>query len=207
MKDLIKVYLQNIITEDIDIKYPNYFEKSEGVDPKIYEKKWSSESLKEEIEKCKQALEALGFKEVVSGRWNEITMARPEDIKIVYAGFDGKRHAFNEAKRYIRIKEVYKHNGAEANCSVELDVTAYPGSAPRYSVYSNGPIITPGCAGNSERVKKFRPGISDKLREKYINAAVQVLDSKELNDIEQYAVDPNTNWDEFWKEIAAKNAK
>ena len=49
--------------------------------------------------------------------------------------------------------------------------------------------------------------ILNDMREKYINAAVQALDSKELNDIEQYAVDPNTNWDEFWKEIAAKKAK
>lgn len=38
MKDLIKVYLQNIITEDIDIKYPNHFEKRADVDPKTYEK-------------------------------------------------------------------------------------------------------------------------------------------------------------------------
>ena len=207
MKDLIKAYLKNIVTEAVEIKYPNHFEKLENVNPSLYEKKWSSESLKEEIEKCKQDLEVLGFKEVVSTKWNEIMMARPEDIKTVYAGFTGDRHVFNEAKRYITIKEVYKHNGAEANCSVELNVTVFPGSAPRYAVYSSGPIITPGCAGNTERVKKFRPGISDKLRENYINAAVQVLDSKELNDIEQYAVDPNTNWDEFWNEIAAKKAK
>lgn len=187
MKDLIKVYLQNIITEDIDIKYPNPFEKLEQVNPSFYKKKWSSESLKEEIEKCKQYLESLGFKEVVSTKWNEIMMARPEDIKTVYAGFDGNRHVFNEAKRFITIKEVYKHNGAETNSSVELNVTAFPGAAQLYAVYNKKPMITSGCAGNSERVKKFRPGIFDKLREKYINDTVQVLDSKELTDIEQYA--------------------
>ena len=50
MKDLINAYLKNIVTEAVEIKYPNHFEKLENVNPSLYEKKWSSESLKEEIE-------------------------------------------------------------------------------------------------------------------------------------------------------------
>jgi hypothetical protein len=188
---------------DTNIIYPTEFidEKIAG-DEKLNNKHFSSKEIEEEINKIAEMLKEKGFKECVTAHHakHERHFARPEDYNVAYLGKhydywgENLKDCFEESFRKLIIHEVYKHNGANSNTSIAIGISYTKNYTPPMittKTRDDGTTFTchtPNGGAHNERIKKFRPGISDKLREKIINSAIDVLNNTQIADLSKFDI-------------------
>jgi hypothetical protein len=188
---------------DTNIIYPNEFiDEKIASDEKLNNKHFSSKEIEDEINKIAELLKEKGFKECVTAPnvIRERHFARPEDDNVAYLGkhydYRGEtlKDCFEKSYRKLIIREVYKHNGADSNTSIEIAISYNKNDKPPMittKTRADGTIFTchtPNCAGYFERIKKFRPGVTDKLREKIINSAIDVLNNTQIADLSKFDI-------------------
>lgn len=198
-----KMIMESI--SDANIIYPTEFideKNSSGEKLELNGKHFSSKEIEDEINKIAETLKEKGFKECFTApnAIRERHFARPEDYSIAYLGkyydYFGEtlKDCFEKSYRKFIIREVYKHNGADSNTSIEIAIS--------YNKNDKSPLIntktradgtiftyhTPSYAGYVERIKKFRPGCSDKLREKIINSAIDALNNTQIANLSKFDI-------------------
>lgn len=203
---------------------------------------WSTPEIAAEVERITAELEKRGYKRTVCADHSMISFAKPEDYSSAYVGtfvnpfsFKDKifwySNIFMTSYKTITIKEVFRSNGTDKNVSIAIGVTFSPGGKScNYLTSKNN--TNPGqlnkygllipetylwCSGISssvttERIRKFKPSISEKLLIKTIDAAETALQTYEISDMSQFEADcnnfPKDTTKEYWawrKEVDKNN--
>lgn len=160
---------------------------------------WSSPEIAECMEKITKKMEAIGFDvEVVDmfqAAKKELRFRMLGDKKTWEVGTYINPFGNKETTVYIKevktiiFKEVYKHNGAKANASIDCYVL-YNGidKFPEWFKLKMSNNSDAWVISNRDTtykqidIKRFKPTISDKLMDRMIGAAIEAYNSIELKD-------------------------
>lgn len=160
---------------------------------------WSTPAIAECMEKITKKMEAIGFDvEVVDQfqanrrelRFRMLGDKKTWDVGTYINPFGNKETvvSIKEVKTII-FKEVYKHNGANANASIDCYVL-YNGidKFPEWFKLKMGNKSDAWVISNKDTtykqidIRRFKPTISDKLMDRMIGAAIEAYNSIELKD-------------------------
>jgi hypothetical protein len=198
--DKFKLLMESLlIKEDNEtLEYPDIFKD----DPELDKKYYASPEIKEEIDKLANMLLERGFKEVKfrgSDRNIRSFVLPNEGYKVAYYGdfrnYSGKlAPVFEKSSKELQIGEVFKHNGAAANASIEIMFSVYNGKPRQVFMMKDWKTgeeyesVSINCMGNNARFKKFKPGLTDKARMKLIDGAIAEYNKIPLIDVTEFDV-------------------
>lgn len=164
---------------------------------------WSTPEIAECINKISEKLLAAGFEiepKTYPGGRPSICFCKPGDHKEFFIGNYKYPFSFsiNASPKYmverksISFTEVFKHNGAAANASIDCNVI-YNGclTPPElYKIYGKTPYAAPNWKTEckNDYTKRFKPAISDKLMDKMLAEAIAIYDTYQLKDWSKYTV-------------------
>jgi len=167
--------------------------------------KWSTKEIEAKVEEIATKLSSLGFELVPCEYYGvgNATFRRKGDEKLFYQGTYLNLFTKNETPQLwldsnmiehksIHLHEVYRHNGTLDNASIDLTV-GYSGcaNAPTFHTYTyaNGESETKrtwNLTSKSEKCRRFKPTLSEKLTDKMIAQAVEKYEAIELKDWSAY---------------------
>lgn len=162
--------------------------------------RWSSEGLAECMSKIIEKLEAAGFIIDTVNAGSDLGNRRirfciPGDHKVWKIGTYTNCFSFKEMDinyteaKWICFKEVYKHNGAAANASIDCYVLyngqkQLPTWHPHFVKSKNITLQMPESHTDYKQIniKRFKANISDKLIDKMLTEAINAYNTLELKD-------------------------
>jgi len=205
-KMIMESFAEETLTSEVvntDVEYPHVFVDECTPDELINYHGWkmSTPELTEEAEKLYKMFEERGFKIVLLGTRHigDVCIARPEDYSIAYIGKfpNWKEEVVDEfAMTYknIIIQEVFKHNGSETNKSLEISFLICNYDEPRFYMdkdkFTGEPVKRHSkyVMNKVERFKKFKPGLSDRVRNKLVNDAIAAFNAIQINDFSKFDI-------------------
>lgn len=186
-----------IEADETEVVYPPFFDEdytdpSQIIKPVI--RGGGVQELQDEIAILIEMFKERGFKTKTNNQG--IYLARPEDYSVAYVGdfesYNGEvKPAFEQSYKMIGISEVYKHNGAGQNASIDIYFSIFNGKEPKIyeRTTKDGRTIEsfmPSVMGKSERFKKVKPGMTDKQRVKVVDQTIAAFDAIPIFDVSPF---------------------
>lgn len=165
--------------------------------------KWSSPEIAECMKKITEKLENHGFILLIDSYGYQLRnakFAKEGDYKEWIIG--SFLNAYSKKEESIKMREVksihfgevYKHNGAKANASIDCYVIYNGEEKPPewYYIKPGGWFPRKKTECKQIDIRRFKPSISDKLMDKMIAEAIAAYDSINLKDWSDVKMEPPT---------------
>lgn len=169
----------------------------------------STAELKAGATRIIKALEARGYRAMVTQQFNTAYFSKPEYCFAAYVGTTVNQFSFNHkiwhwsnqfaiSSKRIVIHEVYRGNGTSTNATFRLSVMySNADTKPIWRTMKHHPIkpvndfgitvpttvdyvTVGGKSANCIEIRKFKPDVSDKVLERILDKAQETIDSIEL---------------------------
>ena len=179
---------------------------------------WSSKEIEDQVQKIAEELFKRGYRIFGTGDIQHISFSKAEFTSSAYIGTFLNPYStldeifwysdkFVTSSKGIEIREVFRHNGVNANKSLDLYVfynsgpidvkyteektfldktikNKYGIERPQTYLYSD--IIYKSYCCSPGKIRRFKPGISDRIMNKMIDKAEEILATYTINDMSKF---------------------